>query len=117
MIPYEVIDETDKHIGFMNQDERGIVVSFAKDVAENFHVASMKPGAVRGNHTHDCDEVICIMGGRNICEITVEDGSSGTKARVLVDENIKTYRFKAGVKHTVQNIGEREFYLCAFLAE
>ena len=77
----------------------------------------MKPGAVRGNHTHDCDEVICIMGGESICEIAVEDSSSGTKERVLVDESVKTYRFKAGVKHIVQNIGEQEFYLCAFLTE
>ena len=113
----EISDETDKHIVFMNQDERGVVVSFTSGVAKNFHVASMKPGAVRGNHTHDCDEVICIMGGESICEIAVEDSSSGTKERVLVDESVKTYRFKAGVNHTVQNIGEREFYLCAFLIE
>ena len=113
----EISDETDKYIVFMNQDERGVVVSFTSGAAKNFHVASMKPGAVRGNHTHDCDEVICIMGGESICEIAVEDNSTGTKERVLVDESIKTYRFKAGVKHTLQNIGEREFYLCAFLSE
>ena len=93
------------------------MVSFTSGVAKNFHVASMKPGAVRGNHSHDCDEVICIMGGESICEIAVEDSSSGTIERILVDENVKTFRFKAGVKHTVQNIGESEFYLCAFLTE
>ena len=111
----DALKEIDSNTVSIYQDQRGIVVSFANGVVENLHIASMKPGAVRGNHVHDCDEVICIMGGGGICEIVVEDSPAGAKQRVQIDESIKTYRIKAGIKHTVQNIGENEFYLISFL--
>ena len=34
-----------------------------------------------------------------------------------VDESIKAYRIKAGMKHSVQNTGENEFYMVSFLVE
>lgn len=37
------------------------------------------------------------------------------KERILIDKNVKTYRFNAGMRHIVQNIGNDEFYLLAFL--
>ena len=115
MIHQEALKELDKNIVSINQDERGIVASFESSVVENLHVATIKPGAVRGNYKHNHDEVICIMGGEGLCEIEVEDSQTGTKERVQIDEGLKTYQIKAGVKHTVYNVGENEFYLVSFL--
>ncbi len=54
--------------------------------------------------------------GEGICEISVEDNPGGASERIHVDGNIKTYRIKSGAKHTVYNIGEKEFYLIAFFS-
>ena len=115
MIHQEILEELDKNIVSTFQDTRGGVVSFVNSVVENLYVATIKPGAVRGNHNHNRDEVICIMGGEGLCEIEVEDSQTGTKERVQIDESLKTYQIKAGVKHTVYNVGENEFYLVSFL--
>ena len=98
----------------MRQDERGVVIALVDDKIKNPHLASMKPGAICGNHKHDWDEVICILGGEQICQIITEDQTTGKQTQVVVDASVKTYRFKAGVTHTVKNIGQREFYLLAF---
>lgn len=78
------------------RDERGVNVSFSVGEIGNLHVASVKPGAVRGNHSHDLDEVICIMAGQGICEIEVENRTEGVKEKVLVDSEMKTYRIGLG---------------------
>ena len=99
-------------------DDRGRVVSFSDQlVCKNLHIASMEPGAIRGNHVHNRDEIICIIGGKGICEIFVEDNPGRASERIHVDGNIKTYRIKSGAKHTVYNIGEKEFFLIAFFSE
>lgn len=113
----EVLEENERDIVYAAQDERGIAVAFANGGRENLHVASLKAGAIRGNHTHDGDETLCIMGGREICELVVEDTVSGIQEIVQVHENISTYRIKAGLKHTVQNIGGKDFYLISFLTK
>ena len=82
MMHQEILEELDKNIVSTFQDTRGGVVSFVNSVVENLHVATIKPGAVRGNHNHNRDEVICIMGGEGLCEIEVEDSQTGTKERV-----------------------------------
>jgi len=99
------------------RDDRGRVINFGSFQVKDLHVASMKPGTVRGNHVHDRDEIICIIGGKGICEIFIEDNPRGANERIHVDENIKTYRIKSGAKHTVYNIGGEEFFLIAFFSE
>ncbi len=111
----DVLDATDAYIVSIGKDRRGNVISFIDEAQHNPHIASVNPGAIRGNHVHDQDEVICFMGGADICEISLENPVSGEKEQFLVDETIKTYRFRAGIKHTVKNIGDNEFYLFAFL--
>jgi quercetin dioxygenase-like cupin family protein len=115
MIHQKILEELDKNIVSTFQETSGGVVSFLNTVVENLHVATIKPGAVRANHKYIHDEVICIMGGEGLCEIEVEDSRVGTKERVQIDENLKTYQIKAGVKHAVYNVGENEFYLVSFL--
>ncbi len=95
-------------------DDRGGVINFGRFQVKDLHVASMKPHTVRGNHVHDRDEIICIMGGGGICEIVVEDRKDGIKEKVMVEGGLEKYLIKAGVKHVVKNIGEKEFYLVAF---
>ena len=101
----------------VKQDGRGISLFFQGMDVQKLHTASVKPGACRGNHVHNQDEVLCILAGKGLCEIEVEDTGTGPGERIQIDESIKTYRIKAGVKHSVRNIGEREFYLVSFLTE
>ena len=88
-------------------DNRGRVINFGRFQVKDLHSASMKPYTVRGNHVHDRDEIICIMGGGGICEIVVEDRKDGIKEKVMFDRGLKKYLIKAGVKHVVKNIGEK----------
>ena len=111
----ETLEVADDHIKYIGRDARGTVLAFGNKNIDNLHVASVKPGALRGNHVHDCDEILCVMGGAGSCEITLEESSSGTIEQFLVQETVKTYQIKAGIKHSVRNIGEKEFYLTAFL--
>ncbi|UCD90573.1 MAG: hypothetical protein JSW04_03825 [Desulfobacterales bacterium] len=77
----------------------------------------MRPGAVRGNHSHLQDEVITIIDGKGICEIEVSDESSGEQKITLVEDNLETYKITAGIKHTVRNKGDCSIYLASFLID
>jgi mannose-6-phosphate isomerase-like protein (cupin superfamily) len=72
------------------------------------HVASMQPGAIRGNHTHERDEIICIIGGSGVCEIA----AGGEE--IMIEGDLKAYRIKAGIRHTIRNTGNQKFYLVCF---
>ena len=97
------------------QDSRGLAAFYSEFPVENLHIVSVNPGAVRGNHSHDQDEIICILGGGGMCEISVENESSGDKETVLIKHGIESYRIKAGLKHSVRNVGDNVFYLVCFL--
>ena len=107
----EILDEKCASVSF---DDRGEVINFGSFQVKDLHVASMKPHTMRGDHVHDRDEIICIMGGSGICEIVVEDRKDGIKEKVMVDGGLMKFLVKAGVKHTVFNTGEKAFYLIAF---
>ncbi len=109
-----LIEKLDDKCAPIFKDDRGRVINFGCFQVNDLHVASMKPGVIRGNHVHDRDEIICIIGGKGICEISVEDNPGEVSERIHVDGNIKTYRIKSGTKHKVCNVGKKEFYLIAF---
>jgi len=95
-------------------DERGVVADLSGFCIRGLHVVTMEPGALRGNHMHDRDEIVCVVGGGAKCELTGEDQISGECQRIIVEGNLKTYRINAGVKHTFRNFGVDTFYLVCF---
>ena len=96
-------------------DRRGKVFNFKNYSIENFHILTMEPGSVRGNHTHDKDEILCVIDGKGICEIIIEDKNSGKVKKFNVKEHIEIFRIKKGIKHTLRNKGNKLFYLVCFL--
>lgn len=96
------------------RDERGEIFDFASFQAQRLHLVSMEAGAVRGNHVHDQDEIVCVIGGDAKCEMSGEDQISGECERVIVKGNLKAYKIKAGVKHTIRNVRLDTFYLVCF---
>jgi mannose-6-phosphate isomerase-like protein (cupin superfamily) len=95
-------------------DGRGKVFHMEQFATRELHIASVEPEAVRGNHVHDRDEIICIMGGNGICEIILYDGTSNRKQTTVIEEDMVAYRIKAETRHTIRNIGKDIFYLVCF---
>ena len=63
---------------------------------------------------HDRDEIVCVIGGSGKCEIEADNEASGEIRRIVVEGNLNTYRIKAGIKHTIRNLGSGPFYLLCF---
>jgi len=111
-----LVEELDAGVVPIYNDERGEVGDFSSfSKVEGLHVVTMRPGAVRGNNVHDRVEIICVVGGSGICEITVADEASGESQDIVVEGDVKTYRIKAGIKHTVRNSGNEVFHLVVFM--
>jgi quercetin dioxygenase-like cupin family protein len=99
------------------EDDRGWVRVFGKYSVTDLHVVSMRPGAVRGNHSHPLAEVIGVIDGGAICEIEVTEGASGKTELIEVEDDQEAYKISPGIKHTVYNRGSRTFYLVCFLVD
>jgi len=95
-------------------DCRGTVADLGCFNIESLHVVEMKIGAVRGNHAHGRDEIICVIGAGAHCEIVAESQYSRKRQHLTVDGNLKTYRIKAGIKHVIKNSGKITFHLVCF---
>lgn len=98
----------------LRHDARGDLLDLGSFSPEGLHVVSLIAGATRGNHVHDRDEIVCVIGGGGKCEMEVEDETSRERRRLVVEGNLKTYRIKAGIKHTIRNLGPEPFYLVCF---
>ena len=110
----QLIEELSKAAIPLHVDERGVVADLSRFCIRGLHVVTLQPGAVRGNHVHDRDEIVCVIGGHAKCEITGKDQVSGICQRVIVKGNLKTYKIKAGVKHAIRNVRLDTFYLVCF---
>ena len=98
-------------------DDRGWVRSFNRFSAKDLHAVSMRPGAVRGNHSHRLPEVISVIDGGGICEIEVTDEAKGKTEIIRVEHDQEAYKISAGIKHTVRNKGDRSIYLLCFFID
>ena len=112
-----LIEKLDEDSVPVYKDSRGSVRSFDQFSVKNLHIASMRPGAVRGNHSHQQAEVISVVDGGGICEIEVSDESSGETKIILVEDNQEAYKIHFGVKHTVRNKGNSNIFLVCFLID
>jgi len=110
----DLLEELDERAVPVFVDERGQVRDFGCISVEGLHVVEMKSGSARGNHVHDRDEIMCVIGGSGICEINVEDETTHKKESIMVEGDMKAYRIRAGIRHIVRNIGNKTFYLVCF---
>jgi uncharacterized RmlC-like cupin family protein len=78
---------------------------------ENLHVASMQPGAVRGNHAHgSAAEWLLFCGGpASLIAGPEEIPVSGPEPEL--------FEIPAGVPHAIVNRSDREIFLVVFYAE
>ena len=93
-------------------DERGFSLFFGNFPVEKFHMASIEPGAVRGDHVHAYDEILCVIGGEEVAEISLKNLE--VSSRVIVQDEYHVIRIPAGVRHKIKNVGNRCFYLVGF---
>jgi dTDP-4-dehydrorhamnose 3,5-epimerase-like enzyme len=76
------------------------------------HLASLEPGAIRGNHVHSgAAEYVLVWGGT--VEIAWEDGG-GVVREVVSDEELVVFEIPPGVAHAVTNVGSTTAYLIAY---
>lgn len=109
-----MIEKIDTYLISIYENKRGLVWSLNDLKVKNLHIFSLNPGSIRGNHFHECKEVMCIIGGARIWEILIEDKSLKTFERIPVNENMEWYIIDRGIFHTVKNTGDRIFYLVCF---
>jgi dTDP-4-dehydrorhamnose 3,5-epimerase-like enzyme len=106
-----------KHVREKRTDERGwvidpIVPPPGGEPLGHAHLASLEPGAVRGNHVHSrAAEFVLVWGGR--VEIAWEEG--GRVAREEAgDDELTVFEIPPGVAHAVTNVGDTTAYLIAY---
>ncbi len=80
----------------------------------HLHVVSLKPGAVRGNHSHpDATEWFLICGGP--AEIAWQTGTEPIRREgVSAAETPALYEVPPGVAHAIRNGSQREIIVLAF---
>lgn len=101
-LPFKIKDFSDKR-GFSFELDAGL---------EHFHIVSLKPGYIRGNHSHSYNEIAIVLGGKGIALIETEDNSQWSS--IKVENDFYPVMFPAYVKHRIKNVGNREFYLVCF---
>jgi UDP-2-acetamido-2,6-beta-L-arabino-hexul-4-ose reductase len=80
----------------------------------NFHIVSLKPGHVRGNHYHRHQtEYICVLGGQS--KFLAVDNKNKEKTELVLDGNkCPLITVPPFVTHAVKNIGNETVYLLCY---
>jgi len=94
------------------EDKRGFSIFLEGLPIKKFHIVSVNPGAIRGDHSHDYEEILCIIGGNEIAEITLED--SKKSCTFIIKEKYTLLTIPPHTKHKVRNVGNKIFYLICF---
>jgi dTDP-4-dehydrorhamnose 3,5-epimerase-like enzyme len=101
-----------------HSDERGWVVDpmvppFPGVPLGQVHVASLEPGAVRGNHMHpDVTEYVFTWGGP-VDVVWQPEGGELAREEVRSGD-LSVFEIPPGVRHAVMNVGEERVYLIAY---
>jgi len=102
----------------VHSDARGWVVNplvppFPDVPLGQVHVASLEPGAVRGNHVHpDKSEHVFVWGGTS--DIVWKEESGETVRETVGPDQLVVFEIPPGVAHTVVNTGDTTVYLMAY---
>ncbi len=94
-----------------SSDERGFSFGVEGLGPKNLHVVSIRPGFSRGDHFHEYTEAALIIGGKDAALVEVGD------ERFIVKEEFRPVLFPPFVRHRIENIGNKEFYLVCFEVE
>jgi dTDP-4-dehydrorhamnose 3,5-epimerase-like enzyme len=106
-----------KHVLARRADARGWVVDPVIRPSQagplgHAHLASLEPGAIRGNHVHSgAAEFVLVWGGR--AEIAWEENGRVTR-EVVSDDPLVVFEIPPGIPHAVTNVGARTAYLIAY---
>lgn len=106
-----------KHVLERREDDRGWVVDPIAKIDPDLplghlHLASLAPGAIRGNHLHPVSsEYILVWGGS--AELAWEEGGRVAREEVSRDELV-VFEIPAGIAHAVTNTGSETVYLVAY---
>ncbi len=102
----------------MHRDKRGkvfepLVLSELKSGnVRNIHIATMQPGAVRGNHMHaEQTERICFSGD---IKIVVQDSGGSREKMEFQDYECVRVTISPGIAHAFVNCGDRETFLVCY---
>ncbi len=83
----------------------------------NLHVASLQPGAIRGNHFHDnAAEWVLFCGGP--AALLAGTGEHAGREEILISgEEPELFEIPAGLPHAIENRSDREIFLVVFYGE
>ncbi len=83
----------------------------------NMHAASLQPGAIRGNHSHDnASEWVLFCGGP--AALIAESGDPAGREEILVSGGEpELFEIPAGLPHAIENRSDREIFLVVFYRE
>ncbi|MFP4393220.1 MAG: cupin domain-containing protein [Desulfohalobiaceae bacterium] len=111
---FVLVQELDSSQVESRLDSRGVLRFFSGYQIQELHVGSLRPGTVRGQHSHDYDEVLCILGGAGFCQLEAW-AEDGTQVNIPIQEEIKIFKVSAGVWHALRNTGDQTCYLLSFM--
>ena len=101
-------------------DSRGWVInpldiaSLAKESLCYFHVVSLKPGSIRGNHYHkNAKEWLLVCEGPAIVAWRSSDDNSICKSLVNKEEP-SMYEINQQVEHAILNTSDKDIFLISF---
>ncbi len=102
------------------QDDRGWSLKpitdeeIATSKLSDVHIASIKPGAIRGNHYHvHKTEHILIIG--STCRVVVMDNHTKEKEEKIIEDSGKMLLIiPSSVTHAIENIGKEMSYLFCY---
>ncbi|MBF0275023.1 MAG: hypothetical protein HQK84_07310 [Nitrospinae bacterium] len=109
-----------KHPVKANIDARGFCWFPFQQLAEldekqmvNFHFAELKPGAVRGNHSHTSHTEFTMVSGSSI-NLTFEDQSGNKEEEFYEKSPDILFEIPPDIKHSIENKGTETNYLIGF---
>ena len=102
------------------EDERGWAIRVFEEVRHksgklgNFHVVSMRPGKIRGNHYHiDAREWLLVFGGQ--AHLWWREAGEELITKTIVDETKPMmFEIPPNIEHAVLNTSDHDIYLLAF---
>ena len=83
----------------------------------NLHVASMQPGAVRGNHAHGSAVEWLLFCGGPAALLAGTAGDSGAEEIIINGGEPELFEIPAGLPHAIVNRSDREIFLLVFYEE
>jgi len=83
----------------------------------NLHVASMQPGAIRGNHVHgSAAEWLLFCGGPAVL-LAGTEGNPEAEEILVGGGEPELFEIPAGLPHAIVNRSEKEIFLVVFYEE